>query len=723
MRKTKTFGIIVVFSLTLLVLLMALKGCSKQTTTLQFETNKINLEIGQTVQLTPTFPKDCSNVQWISRNESVATVDNNGNVTALAIGSAIIKLTVTVNEQTQSALCQVTVVEKGAEAVGQMIVSDSKVTIFAGETYTTTGYLQFGNSRLTDIEWTSSDANVCTVANGVITGVAQGNAKVNANATHNGVAYTAQIDVVVAVNQPMLSFDLKNDYVVKDESTELSVYLVKDGKATKVENSKVVYSVDCDKATISGNKLTGVAIGKVNLTATTTTENGEVTGTTQLDVLRYCTVSYVAEGSVVATEQVLNSKGATTSVVKPELDGYVFKEWKLNGESFAEGSIVNDDISVQASWYKLTNESSGKYVQKTIIKKVLDVNDFSNDGSYALLSGDSLEVQMQKTNVYDYFVTFPAFNFAGQKVTQFYFDVNYVGYQISFNGVNLAVTSTNSDPHPRYDFVVHVSADGSTKLTNGSVVVALTDAQANGTEGLTFNFVRPNSSPYATCIISPMFLCTFDYDQMITDDVNLLAEMTAESDKNEYFSYYTNYYDSFMYATPYECQNATVPSGVTHARSLFAGGSYTLIDFTNDKHGVSAQQDNGTLPHSISSGENNITIDPSSNEGLYTVCLPKVNYSLYKSVTFTYSVNAVYAGIGLDRNNMISDGGKGQLNGTVTINITDGAATAVLHDNLLNQDLTIELSQDVVNGDAQMQLFFEPAIYRQLTISNFTVTM
>ena len=107
MTKRKIIVLIACF----VVLVVCLVGCNKgeKEMQLKFETNKITLNLGQTVQLVPTYPKDYSDVKWTSRNEAVATVDGNGNVTAVAIGSAVIKLTVTVGEQTQSALCRVTV--------------------------------------------------------------------------------------------------------------------------------------------------------------------------------------------------------------------------------------------------------------------------------------------------------------------------------------------------------------------------------------------------------------------------------------------------------------------------------------------------------------------------------------------------------------------------------------------------------------------------------------
>lgn len=704
------------------VTIVLVNGNKQEETQLKFETNKITLNIGQTVQLRPTFPKDYSDAGWTSRNQAVATVDGNGNVTAVAIGSAVIKLTVTVGEQTQSALCRVTVAEKGAEAVGQMIVSDRNVAISAGESYTVQAYLQFGDERVTDVTWTSSDTKICTAVNGVITGVAQGNATVNADCTYGGVKYVAEVAVIVSAKQQTLSFDLKNDYIVKDETTELNVYLVKDGKATKVDNSNVTYTVDSDVATVSGNVLTGVAPGKVTLTATTSTELGQTSASVQLDVLRYCTVEYTVEGNVVATEQVLNSKCTNTDVKKPLLDGYVFKEWTLNGKTFATDSIVDDDIVVKASWYKVTTGDSGEYVVATILRKYLDNIGFVHDGSGEQVMDDgSFKVNMQKDGVYNYSVAIPSFDFARQGVTQFSLALNYSPWTVTLGGTQLVVTSANADGHSVYDFVVYATADGGAKLTNGNVTVQLTQAQANGSEGITFGFVRPAGSTYAQCVVSPMTLRAYDYNALLSDKAALLAKMTADSDKNEYFGYYVSYYDSVAVATPYEQRHMAVPEGVAHAKQLLSG-KFTVVDFTNDKQGVTASKADGTTVYSVACKTGELEIDPSGANGLYTVYLPKVNYLLFKSVSFTYKTSDNYSGIGFEQGKLLAND-SGILQGTITITVTDGVATAVLRDNNLGAEVSIVLSRDVANGTTQMQLLYDAALYRKLTISNFTAEM
>ena len=102
--------------------------------------------------------------------------------------------------------------------------------------------------------------------------------------------------------------------------------------------------------------------------------------------------------------------------------------------------------------------------------------------------------------------------------------------------------------------------------------------------------------------------------------------------------------------------------------------------------------------------------------------LPKVNYLLFKSVSFTYKTSDNYSGIGFEQGKLLAND-SGILQGTITITVTDGVATAVLRDNNLGAEVSIVLPQDVANGTAQMQLLYDAALYRKLTISNFTAEM
>lgn len=69
------------------------------------------IEAGKTLALTVTIKgnseADTATAVWTSSNEAVATVDQNGNVTAVGVGTCVI--TVTSADPSQKATCSITV--------------------------------------------------------------------------------------------------------------------------------------------------------------------------------------------------------------------------------------------------------------------------------------------------------------------------------------------------------------------------------------------------------------------------------------------------------------------------------------------------------------------------------------------------------------------------------------------------------------------------------------
>ena len=93
-------------------------------TGITLNTNVAEIEVGQTLQLTATVaPENATNKEysWSSSDEDVATVDENGLVSAIAAGSAII--TVTTTDGGKTATCAVTV--KAKEGIWYSLVTST----------------------------------------------------------------------------------------------------------------------------------------------------------------------------------------------------------------------------------------------------------------------------------------------------------------------------------------------------------------------------------------------------------------------------------------------------------------------------------------------------------------------------------------------------------------------------------------------------------------------
>ncbi len=159
----------------------------------------ISLQKGGTYTLIATVsPSYASNktVTWMSSNDSVATVDANGKVTAVATGTATIS--VIANDLSgNGADCEVIVIQP----VTDIVLSNSSVNLKTGGTYTLTATVSPSNATNKTLTWKSSNTAVATVdSNGKVTAVGAGSATITATAK-DGSGKSASCSVTVT--EPM----------------------------------------------------------------------------------------------------------------------------------------------------------------------------------------------------------------------------------------------------------------------------------------------------------------------------------------------------------------------------------------------------------------------------------------------------------------------------------------------------------------------------------------
>src|SRR5712691_5573882 len=171
-------------------------GCTVPVATVTVSPGSATVLAGQAVHLTAT-PKDASGnplsgrtVTWSSSNTSVAIADVNGNVTALAPGSA----TITATSEGQSGTAAITVT---SVAVNSVTVSPAPASVPQGQTVQLTATAKDANGTpLTGrtITWSSSNTSVATVnASGLVSGVVAGSATITA--TSEGQSGSSAITV------------------------------------------------------------------------------------------------------------------------------------------------------------------------------------------------------------------------------------------------------------------------------------------------------------------------------------------------------------------------------------------------------------------------------------------------------------------------------------------------------------------------------------------------
>ena len=214
--------------------------------------SSLELNEGETATLVATVkPDNATNktVTWSSSRTSVATVDANGKVTAVAEGTA----TITAKAGDKTATCSVTV-KKNVIAVESVTLDITSTILNTGETLTLTATVKPDNATDKTVTWSSSNSSVATVdANGKVTAVAQGTAIVTAKAGDK----TATCTVIV----------MKTDIPV--ESITLDKYYL---ELTEGETGTITATVKPDNAT---NKT--VTWSSSNPTIAAVDQNGIVT--------------------------------------------------------------------------------------------------------------------------------------------------------------------------------------------------------------------------------------------------------------------------------------------------------------------------------------------------------------------------------------------------------------------------------------------------------------
>lgn len=182
---------------------------------------KLSLQVGETaalkVSVLPATVTDPA-VTWSSDNQTVATVDSEGNITAVALGSATIKATTT-DGSALEATCQVTVVET---PVGSVVITNSgQTTLRVGNTAQLSAKVLPENATDKTVKWSSQNEAVVTVdANGLVTATGLGKASVIAEAANGAFA---SVDFTV-VSTPVESITLSaaNKYIKTGETTTVS---------------------------------------------------------------------------------------------------------------------------------------------------------------------------------------------------------------------------------------------------------------------------------------------------------------------------------------------------------------------------------------------------------------------------------------------------------------------------------------------------------------------
>ena len=238
------------------------QGVKIGVTSVTLDQTDLTLDVNGTAKLTATVKPDDATTKtatWKSDNEGVAVVDNEGNVTAKAAGTA----TITATADGKSASCKVTVKGQETVPVASVELNQTTLELKAGNTATLTATVKPENATSKEVTWTSDKPEIAAVDGGKVTAKAEGTATITAKAGDKTATCTVTV-TKADVKVTQITISGKNTLNV-NESTTLTAD-VQPGDAT---NKAVAWTSDSPTVIkVENGKVTALMPGQAVIKAT-----------------------------------------------------------------------------------------------------------------------------------------------------------------------------------------------------------------------------------------------------------------------------------------------------------------------------------------------------------------------------------------------------------------------------------------------------------------------
>ena len=240
--------------------------------------SKITLNIGDTEQLKATLkPINATNIQlnWTSSDTKVATVDQNGKITAKENGMTLI--TVQSNNGKKST-CEVIVNTKNEIInidITNININKNNITMYVGDTEQLFATIEPNNATNKDISWLSDNTNIATIdQTGKVTALNQGYVTITAVST-NGVTAKCQIKIEPKTN-PIIDTNIEVTNIILNETSK-TIYLNSNSKTVNLTatvepsnatNKNIIWtSSNNNIAKVENGKVTALNTGTATITA------------------------------------------------------------------------------------------------------------------------------------------------------------------------------------------------------------------------------------------------------------------------------------------------------------------------------------------------------------------------------------------------------------------------------------------------------------------------
>ena len=326
------------------------------------------LSIGQTQRLEVILtPADADvSLVWASDNESVAVVDDSGNVTGVAAGEAV----VSVSAEDAVAECKVVVLAAKPDAIR---LDEDDLNMEIGQTRKLEVTFTPEGANAADVVWNSSNKSVATVENGLVTALAAGRTSITVKCNDGSLAAMCQVTVTEPRPDKVFVTSITIPSVLELKLGASSV-LVPTVLPDNADDKSVTFSVegDCVSVDPKTGKIDALKVGTAKVTVTANDASG---------VKAECNVTVVNKSTAVETVAITSEGNATDLQVGKALQLYV--------------QYVPEDVVPNSVSWTLDNTSLASIDQNGLITGVQAVN---TDGAWA-----SVKVTVNADGVESYF--------------------------------------------------------------------------------------------------------------------------------------------------------------------------------------------------------------------------------------------------------------------------------------------------------------------------------
>ena len=277
----------------------------------------------------------------------MATVDDNGYVTALIPGTAVITATSPdeYSAGSRKAVCTVTVLQ----AASSVELDNEELVLNLGATLTLKATVKPDNTSNKSVVWESSAPDVVTVSNGYIRAAACGEAVITATAAdESGAATECKVTVIQMVTSVTMDGAAKTVTLGKDEETTLKAIV-----APENATNKALFWTSSDEAVVTVTEdgvLYGVDAGSATITCSAT-DGSDKSVSVEVTVPRSVSGVNVSENNA---ELYVGDRLALSATVVPEDASDKRVEWKSSDETVAKVDQSGNVTAVGGGKAKIT---------------------------------------------------------------------------------------------------------------------------------------------------------------------------------------------------------------------------------------------------------------------------------------------------------------------------------------------------------------------------------